>query len=527
MKKRVIILIIICLIIAGAFFIINKSLNKYNYEIEKISEYKYYRYKENNNYGVIDKDGNKIINATYSGVIIPNLDKDIFICYTGKEGIVLNSKGEKLFSEYEKVMPIKLKNVADALNYEKSVLIYYKDGKCGLMDFKGRKITKNLYESIENLQPTEGKLLVSKDNKKGVIDIKGNILVDTKYDVISSDNYFTEDEDYKKSGFIIENITDDGHRYGYVDYKGKTILEVKYNEIMRLPRKDKKDVYLIASENGKFGLYNNTKEILKKDYQDIIYSETTNCVIFQKNQKYGVANLNGKIIIEPKNEELIDDGVYFYAKSGTENIVYDVYGNKVNMNFNRRIYTTSNENYRISTILNNNITYYGVINKNDTQIVSEKYRYIEYLFDNYFIAKNDEGKLGIINDKEETIFELKYESLQKIKDKNIIQTNDSEGIIEFYSKKLEKVASIKTSRINAEIDQLGGFGTETASNYSLNIKDDYLIINSENNKIYLNNDGEIIQDISTIQDKKFPDNIKNYKKIWINSDDVYYSSEEQ
>ena len=107
MKKRVIILIIICLIIAGAFFIINKSLNKYNYEIEKISEYKYYRYKENNNYGVIDKDGNKIINATYSGVVIPNLDKDIFICYNGKEGIVLNSKGEKLFSEYEKVMPIK------------------------------------------------------------------------------------------------------------------------------------------------------------------------------------------------------------------------------------------------------------------------------------------------------------------------------------------------------------------------------------------------------------------------------------
>jgi len=40
---------------------------------------------------------------------------------------------EKLFSKYEMVEPIKLKNVAGTLNYEKSVLKYKQDDKYGLI----------------------------------------------------------------------------------------------------------------------------------------------------------------------------------------------------------------------------------------------------------------------------------------------------------------------------------------------------------------------------------------------------------
>lgn len=103
-------------------------------------------------------------------------------------------------------------------------------------------------------------MLVSKNDKYGVIDIKGNTIVKTEYDKILSDGYYTEKDQYKKSGFIVYVKTDDGYKCGYISYKGKTILDTKYGEIERINKEDDKNIYLIASENGKNG-YIKTQKI--------------------------------------------------------------------------------------------------------------------------------------------------------------------------------------------------------------------------------------------------------------------------
>ena len=59
--------------------------------------------------------------------------------------------------------------------------MYEKDGLYGLITYNGKEITKPIYNSIENLRPTEGKFLVSKDGKYGCIDLNGNTLVKTDY----------------------------------------------------------------------------------------------------------------------------------------------------------------------------------------------------------------------------------------------------------------------------------------------------------------------------------------------------------
>ena len=108
--------------------------------------------------------GKEIIAANYKNIVLPNPEKDLFVCYNENDDAeILNAKGEKIFTEYEEVKPINLKNVASTLSYEKSILSYKKDGLYGIIDFDGKVLTKNLYDSIENLQPTEGKMLVSKD----------------------------------------------------------------------------------------------------------------------------------------------------------------------------------------------------------------------------------------------------------------------------------------------------------------------------------------------------------------------------
>ncbi len=73
MKKSILITFLIVIVILGIFFIVkNTTKNKYNYDIEKISQYNYYVFKENGNSGIIDREGNKIIDAIYSNIIIPN-----------------------------------------------------------------------------------------------------------------------------------------------------------------------------------------------------------------------------------------------------------------------------------------------------------------------------------------------------------------------------------------------------------------------------------------------------------------------
>ena len=55
MKKKIPIILIILVIILGTIFLISKNnAKKYDYKKEKIMQYNYYIYQENEKYGIID-----------------------------------------------------------------------------------------------------------------------------------------------------------------------------------------------------------------------------------------------------------------------------------------------------------------------------------------------------------------------------------------------------------------------------------------------------------------------------------------
>ena len=155
MKKRYIVGIVIAVIIIlvvlsfVAYYFIQKNAREY--EIAKVENYQYFVLKENNLSGVIDRSGNILIEPTYEEIRIPNPEKAVFVCYAENDSKVLNQNNEEMFSEYELVEPIRLKNVESDLMYEKSVLKYYQNGKYGLIDFEGKQITEPIYESIDSL----------------------------------------------------------------------------------------------------------------------------------------------------------------------------------------------------------------------------------------------------------------------------------------------------------------------------------------------------------------------------------------
>lgn len=506
MKKKIIAIIVIILIILAIMFVVKGLENqKYQYEIVEIGAYNYFKYKENGQEGVIDRDGNIVIEAKYKKVVIPNPEKDIFVCYNDDEkNIVLNSSNEELFTQYDNVDVIRLKNIASVLCYEKSALIYEKDGLYGLVDFEGKELTKNIYKSIENLQSTEGKFLVSKDNKYGVINLNGKILVDTEYDQIQTDKYYSDEDNYNKAGFIVSNRTDDGYKYGYIDYKGKKVLDTAYSEIVRIT--DNEELYLIAAKNGQYGLYRNSKEMIKPEYQSIIYTDN-GALIIQKNTNYGIANLDGKILVEPSYSSIEAKGIYLYATSSNGNQVYDINGNKIDINFSKVVYETENENYRVITLVNNNIMYYGIESKDGTELVKTTYRYIEYAYNNYFIAKDDNEKLGVIDSNGNVVVDFKYDMIQRIKGKNMLQTLDTDTYqTEIYSSNLKLVCTMENAIVND-----GGNYIE--------------VYNDDENKYFNANGEEINEDSETIKNhaiKSFPDKINNYTKIQESLDEIYY-----
>lgn len=442
-------IILIAIIVGLSVYFIGKSAKKY--EVEKVSTYNYFVLKTNDLSGVIDRSGNIVIDATYDNVIIPNPEKPVFVCYEGEQSKVLNERKEQILNDYQNVEPIRLQNITSDLMYEKSVLTYEQDGKFGLINFEGKQITKNIYESIEGLPYKEGELLVKQDGKYGVINIKGNKLIDIKYDKISVDGYYTSDEGYKYSGYVISNTTDEGYRYGYINYNGKLLLEPEYNELSRvLGVDDRENAYILCAKNGQYGVMKNDEELILNEYQSIEYDESNELFTLEKSKKYGIADLNGKIIVPTEYNQIDITGIYLYAQNSQGITVYDTSGTQANINTDVAILNTGNEKYKIR-IDNSEGTKYGVINDKGEQVIEEKYNYLEYLFDNYFIVSNEESKLGVIDDDDNVKIEIKYDSLQKIDGTNIIKAiTNSDNATKLYSKNMVEVCNMVNAIITTE-----------------------------------------------------------------------------
>ena len=199
MKKKNIIklvLLIIILLAIGGFFIIKNMQEKAKiYEIATIEkeDYQYFVFNVEEKYGVINKEGKIVIPANYAQVKIPNPTKAVFICYTGENTQVFNEKNEAIFTDFQNIEPLNLKNISGDLIYEKTVLKYKQEEKYGLISIEGKKITNPIYENIDTLQYKEGELVVKQNNKYGIININGYEKIKPEYDNIVADGYYSSE----------------------------------------------------------------------------------------------------------------------------------------------------------------------------------------------------------------------------------------------------------------------------------------------------------------------------------------------
>lgn len=271
-----------------------------------------------------------------------------------------------------------------------------------------------------------------------------------KFEEYESDEYNNNNKE--ASGYIVSNKTEDGYRYGYVNYKGKILLDAEYNQIYRVMDIENKDkIYLIAAKNGRYGVSLNGKNIINYEYQFIEYNSIIDGFILQKSDKYGVANIGGKIIIPVKNELVQVKGKYIYVSNEEENKVYNKKGKEEQIDFNTSFNPTENDKYFIKVVEQNEQYFYGIVDKEEKELIEANYTYIEYLFDDYFIASIENNKEGIINKNNVTKLEFKYTLVQKIQNTNLIRTLNSEtNETEIYSQNFERICKMKNANIEKE-----------------------------------------------------------------------------
>ena len=344
MKKVFAVIIAIIVIIMCVVMI--KGILDRDKEQGNIASKNYFAAYQNNKWGVIDSEGNIVIDPSYAEmIIVPNSKEDVFLCtydvdYDAGtyETKALNSKNEEIFTDYSQIEAISNTDDNNNLWYETNLLRVEKDGKYGLIDLSGKTLLECEYDEITALDGSKGILKISKDGNYGVVGEDGKILIPAQYANI--ENLDTE----SKVGFVVQN--EEG-KYGIVDYSNATILEPKYDEITKVYGSDN---YVVKQTGKEIIVKKDGTEVLNNsDYDSIteVLKNTENGVIYKKQDKFGVIKLSGEITIDAEYEDLKESksGILIAKKDGKYGVIDISKNQKVEFKYNSIFYNEKADLY--------------------------------------------------------------------------------------------------------------------------------------------------------------------------------------
>ena len=425
--------VIIAIIVFIMFVFIIKGLLTKDKEQGKITSKDYFASFRDNKWGVIDSNGETIIDPSYGEmIIVPSSKNDVFLCTydinyeTGEyKTKAINSKNEEIFTNYDQIEAISNKDKNNNLWYESNVLKVKKDGKFGLINLSGKELTGFEYEDIVAIEGITNALKVKKDGKYGVIDNEGKEIVKIQYSDITNlgkDN---------KSGFIVKA---ENGKYGIVDYSQNQILESKYDEIYKIYGND---LYVVKQADKKILVQKDGTEVLTTGFDEIkeILKSKDNGIIYKKGNLYGVMKTTGDVTIEATYEDLKEakSGVLIAKKNGKYGIIDLENNNKTEFKYSiieydekADIYVAEDENYN-NDIIDNAfaVKQTGILIDKDNEKgyikirQNDEYKYYNFKFEEknekdvfpsktLYLSKKD-GKYGFIDKDGNVIVDYIYD----------------------------------------------------------------------------------------------------------------------
>lgn len=267
-----------------------------------------------------------------------------------------------------------------------------------------------------------------------IISLKNLLTVDKKNNDVSSLTTYIS---------VLEN-----NKWGVIDNKGNKIIDSSYDEMVVIPNENEdlfictydidynnetyKTKVLNKDKNEILTEYENVKPVENNDGSNIWYEK--NCLIFNKNEKFGLIDFEGKVLLEPIYDKI-------YALLGIENsIIIEKDGKKGLANSSagqviiEPIYddiVSLTETYENGYIVKNDQNKYGVISSDKTQILDNKYDEIKKVASSNYYVVVENGALEIINKAGEIVLNSGFDSVEEIQADNfIIIKNGKYGVID-------------------------------------------------------------------------------------------------
>lgn len=313
-----------------------------------------YIYLSNNfsNYGLIDKDGNIILNFEYSAMHMICVNKKVRF-------VLLRRVGESKWSIYD------LDNKSFVYNNEFDSIATDKSDP------------ENVYVS-----PTKIAIPVSKNGLWGFINEDGKLIVDIKYQdaIISHNDYL---------------IVKYNNKYRILD-RNNTIItdDLDYDGLLYDDGNDKQ--FIAYSPYGDAGLIDiNNKFIVDFDrHFDYIYNSRDNILPIRKNNKIGLINLNNGVETEAVyNSAHIINSDYVVVLQNNTAFLF-------NKNFNiiskvENVYNigsfSDNPNFVLLFDSNENILIYNVSNKSLKKLINQQFDFATITRRNTFLTHSHDG----------------------------------------------------------------------------------------------------------------------------------------
>lgn len=484
MKKVFGVAIAFAVLIMVIFSIV--KLIKNHKDASNLSTTAYFTALDNGKWGVINNQGNIVIEPTYDEmIVIPNNQKDIFICtydvndtdntYKTK---VLNSKGETVFGGYESVEAVDNYDSKGNIWYEGEVLRVKKDGKYGLINYKGETILPTQYDEITTLKGVKNSIIITKEGKAGLCNSLGEVIIEPVYSQVLkySDEY--------QDGYVV--TTAEG-KYGLMSSNKAVLLDPIYEGIAYV---GSKEYYGVKSE-GKNSILDKDKNVVfTGDYDSIVNISGDNIVV-KKANKYGIVDKAGNKKVDLIYDDLRyafsdnyiakKDNKYGIINSGNEQKLEIKYAN-VNYN-NSGSFIQADVDDIESILLNTNFEQKvsGIVSEiNETKgyirvRIGQDYKYYnfkleekkntEVLTGNTLFLNKENGKYGYINKDGEKVVDYIYDDAleQNIYGYCAVQQNGTWGSINNIGN-IEQETNVNLDN-NTEINFIGKWHLSDVGKY--------------------------------------------------------------
>ena len=217
-------------------------------------------------YGYIAEDGEEITLCIYD-IAYPFSEGLACACKDGKYGYI-DSQGETAIPfDFDRATPFV------------EGLAYFSIGDdYGFMDKTGTQVFSFECDSVSSFQ--EGLAYFSIDGRYGYIDQKGQTVIEPVFD----------DAGYFKDG--LAKVMKNG-RFGVVNREGELIVDTEYDSVTI------GDLFIEASSGEKYACFDRTGKPFLEQYDRIPWTRGENYVYVKKDEKYGLADIEGNVLFEP------------------------------------------------------------------------------------------------------------------------------------------------------------------------------------------------------------------------------------